>query len=242
MRQSKRVCRCAHPPLTFAAPTTPLAASPNASNSPSNQAFPVMRTRVISTFLTGLTLVTSACGSPMNAQPDIKLNPHPVQRYEITVTTDAPGPFNKMTGGVAYEVSNVDCSPKDAFTGTRKIPNYALDFPMIKVDDNTYTGHVYLDQMQDEDYFGLGVCHWALTSAGAGFDVHGMTFGVGLNLEEIRDQKSVTRYFRKQTFLDRSLNDANAGNADSWPADSGDVAAHADAFFPVTVRAQRVDP
>ena len=201
-----------------------------------------MRTRVISSLLTCLTLITSACGSPMNAQPDIKLNPHPVQRYEITVTTNAPGSFDKMTGGAAYEVRNVDCSPKDAFTGIRKIPNHAPDFPMTKLDDHTYTGYVYLDQMQDEDYFGLGVCHWALTSAGAGFDVHDMTFGVSLNLEEIRDQKSVTRYFKKQAFQDRSLNDANAGSADSWPANSDDVAAHADAFFPVTVMARRADP
>lgn len=196
-----------------------------------------MRTRVISTLLVSMTLITTACGSPMNT-PDIKLNPHPMQRYEITVTTDAPGPFDKVMGSASYAVSNVECTPKDNFEGVHAIPTDVQHvIQLTRVDNRTYQGFVYLDQVQDDDYFGLGVCHWQLTSASADLEVHGMTFGAGLRLDELKAQESTTWYLLKSEYLDSSHHETGA----SVPMNDY-IAKHPDKFFSVTVIAKRTEP
>ncbi|WP_225563045.1 hypothetical protein [Rhodanobacter sp. DHG33] len=46
-------------------------------------------------------------GDPTNP----KKNSHPIKRYEITATTDAPGPWDSVKGYIAYEVTNPECVP-----------------------------------------------------------------------------------------------------------------------------------
>lgn len=43
--------------------------------------------RLIAVFAVFLAITTAACSQSMN-QPDIKLNPHPKMRYEITLTIE----------------------------------------------------------------------------------------------------------------------------------------------------------
>ncbi|MQQ99823.1 hypothetical protein [Glaciimonas soli] len=55
--------------------------------------------------------------------PDIKQNPHPKMRYEITLTIkDAPGPFDAVTGFMQYDVTNEQCSPYNEFIGIYRNP------------------------------------------------------------------------------------------------------------------------
>lgn len=184
-------------------------------------------------------LATTACSSqsPMDKQPNIKLNPHPRHRYEITVTTDAPGPFDKVTGGGAYQVSNVECVPAGPLTGGRDVPNTIRDSELTRVGEKTYRGYFYEDLLQDEDYFGLGVCHWAVTSAGASFEVHGMTFGAGLVMDKNLEQKSVTEYTPKETYFDPSE------HVRGFSAPMNDyIAKNQGKFFSITVTVRRADP
>lgn len=184
-----------------------------------------------------LSLPLAACSSPMNAQPDIKLNPHPVQRYEITVTTDAPGPFDSAKGYAGYQVGNVDCVPKDAFEDARNVPNMGHDLALTRVGDKTYTGYFYLDQLQDADYFGLGVCHFDLTSVWAGFEVHGMTFGAIVSADALSAQKPTVWYTPKKTYFDANQ------HAHGFAAPMNDfIAKNADQFFSVTVVVRRAEP
>lgn len=187
--------------------------------------------------------LTTACSSAMDQQPNIKLNPHPRQRYELIVTVDAPGPWDKASASAAYEVSNVECTPKNTFEGVHKVPNTVRSFELTRVDDKTYRGYFYRDLLLDEDYFGLGVCHWALQSVGPDFKIHGEIFGADLTLQKVVGQKTETSYFKKKEYSDQSINN---GVALEWPAYSNDsmeeVAKEPDAFFPITVTAKEVKP
>ena len=95
-------------------------------------------------------------------------NPHPTQAYRITITIkDAPGPFGWMRPLAHYDVVNPEClSPPEDNPGGRSapVPTRPTDFKLERRSDGVYTGVVYADLMQDEDYVDNGVCHWALTS------------------------------------------------------------------------------
>jgi hypothetical protein len=178
----------------------------------------------------------------MDKHPDIKLNPHPVQRYELTATVDAPGPFDSVTGYVSYDVTNVECVPKDAWEGARNVPGSSHTFELTRVDDHTWKGYFYRDLLQDEDYFGLGICHWELGTVSPVFVVHGQSFNSGLMLPEVVGGQPNTRYFKVETFLDRSLTDDNAGSALSWSSRDKEVEAQPQRYFPITAHATEVKP
>jgi hypothetical protein len=193
-----------------------------------------MTTRFACALLVSLILTTSACSSSMNT-PDIKQNPHPRQRYELIATIGAPGAFESVRGYAYYQVSNASCVPQAPLTGGRNMPNTSHDFELTRAEDGSYRGYFYLDQLKDEDYFGLGVCHWELMSAGPILRTHGQSFSPGLVLREILANKTETAYFKKATYLDQSMNNANAGSAVGWHATDDDVVKHPEAYFPITV-------
>src|SRR3546814_16767939 len=53
--------------------------------------------------------------------------------------------------------------PKDNPGGhTAPVPTKDVEIPLTRVSDNEYTGVVYADWMQDEDYTWHGSCRWQL--------------------------------------------------------------------------------
>ncbi|WP_161962819.1 hypothetical protein [Xanthomonas campestris] len=97
-----------------------------------------------------------------------KLNPNPRKAVEVTLTLkNAPGAFGLVQGAAQYDVSNEDaCGKIQPETGTAGRITSQEDFALKKVSDTEYRGTVYLDLMQDEDYYGRGVCHWEFSGAG----------------------------------------------------------------------------
>lgn len=151
-----------------------------------------------------LALTSSACGSPMKT-PDVKQNPNPKQRYEITLKIhDAPGPFDSVTAKVGYQVVNGECVPLTPGSGATIVPREYLPLALTRVSEDSYKATLYLDRFQDEDYYGLGVCHWELMSAGFELKVGGMTFHPAIMLKEIKAGVSPVRYFSKHTYADAS--------------------------------------
>jgi hypothetical protein len=111
-----------------------------------------------------LAITTAACGQAMK-QPDIKLNPQPKMRYELTLSVhDAPGPFESVSGFMQYEVQNEqECVPADVISGHHQRLSIDPDIEFKRLGDSqTYKGTVYLDLVQDGDYYGLGVCRWKM--------------------------------------------------------------------------------
>lgn len=177
-------------------------------------------------------------------QSQIKDNTHPTQRYEVSVTLDAPEPVTTMTGGVAYIPVNVECVPKLPLEGARQVPNTSRDFNMTSTDGGrTWKGYFYRDMIEDEDYFGLGVCRWDIESVGAGFKAHGDGFGVSLSLQDLNSPRRYTSYFSRKEFFNKAINN---GIAREWRAayeeSSAEVAKDPSAYFPMTIEVKEVDP
>jgi hypothetical protein len=147
-------------------------------------------------------IAISACESSMNT-PDIKQNSQPKMRYEITlIIKDAPGPFDSVEGYMFYEVVNEQCAPFEKFIGIyRTPPGQHLSFPMQRINTNEYRGTAYLDLLQDENYYGLGPCHWHLNSISAVLRYKEVTFTTSVTSRELLTQKPFTEYLWKEAYL-----------------------------------------
>jgi hypothetical protein len=160
-----------------------------------------MSKRLSSSLILSLALITSACGSPMKT-PDIKQNPHPKMRYEITMTIQgAPGPFDSVSGFVQYKVSNGHCVPLTPISGATLPPESRISIAFTHVSDNLYRGVIYADLMQDADYYGLGVCHWAIVAASADLKIKSAALSPAIFHDDIVTQKSVATYFVNDDYL-----------------------------------------
>lgn len=133
---------------------------------------------------------------------DIKLNPHPKMRYEITLTIeDAPGPFDAVEGSAGYEVTNGSCVPLTSFSGATLVPTKNVPIALNRVNDKVYKGEIYIDLLEDEDYFGLGLCRWSMTFANFGLPIGNLLFGHSISLKDILRGKSVSRHFNKRSYF-----------------------------------------
>ena len=161
------------------------------------------RTRMGLTLLLALTS-TTAFGSPMKT-PEIKQNPHPQKRYELTLSIEgAPGPFDSITGTVHYKVQNERCVPATPVSGATLAPERNVPIEFVRVSDHEYKGTLYVDLLQDEDYYGMGVCHWAVNTAWATLRIKGVEFSPAMDSRELLAQKPVPTYFVRSEYFNSS--------------------------------------
>ncbi|AJQ81660.1 hypothetical protein BRN52_02670 [Xanthomonas oryzae pv. oryzae] len=129
-----------------------------------------------------LALLLTACNSPetsmtqthspateATAEADVeaggrglaKLNPSPRKAYEVALTLNkAPGAFGLVEAAAQYDVSNEQqCGKIQPETGTACRITSQENVVLKKISETEYRGTVYLDLMQDEDYYGRGVCY-----------------------------------------------------------------------------------
>jgi hypothetical protein len=177
----------------------------------------------------------SACGSSINT-PDIKHNPNPKNRYEITmVIKDAPGPFDSVTGFMQYDVSNEQCAPFEKFIGIyRKPPGQNPPISFTRIGNDEYKGTLYLDLLKDEDYYGKGACHWSMVAAIVRLKFQEGTFSQYILQEHIVSQQSTTMFFPKNRYGDNSIKDMSYNGTTM----SDIVAQYRDEFFSVTLSAE----
>lgn len=119
-------------------------------------------------------LLLGAC-SKTPESPIAKTNPNPTQRYEITVElVDPPRDIRKISGVAHSGVSTRACLPyRERIARVTIGTSYTREFPLVRVGDSTYKGHIFLDWPVDEDYYGLGVCKWEIETVGAVIDFGG---------------------------------------------------------------------
>ncbi len=146
-------------------------------------------------------------------KPDIKHNPHPRMRYTISVKLDgAPGSFDPVTGFVQYRVTNERCVPLQPMSGATVPPEEDVPLVLTRVSDTEYKGTVYGDLLLDEDYYGLGICHWSMTAVVAELKRHAVTFSPDLSSEELNGQASKTSYFWKNDYLNADTERSETGS------------------------------
>ncbi len=145
--------------------------------------------------------------------PDIKFNSAPRMRYEVTIRIeDAPGPFDAVQGTVDYRVSNGDCVPMTPISGATITPSKRVPLELRAIGNNTYRGELFIDRLQDDDYFGKGVCRWSIVAASVEARVKKMNFAVSLPKDEILAQKSVTQYYSNRAYTQSDIELLNTGN------------------------------
>lgn len=175
----------------------------------------------------------------MNA-PDIKHNPHPTMRYEITLTIkDAPGPFDSISGFMQYDVANEQCSPFDKFVGIhRKPPGQTPPIVFGRTSDDVYTGTLYLDLLQDEDYYGLGVCHWGMNYAVVALKIGESTFSPDISQEHIVSGIPMVMYFPKRAYGNNAIKDMLYDGVIEGTPGAAYMDIHRNEFFSVTLSAK----
>lgn len=178
-------------------------------------------------------LFLTACSRTMD-DSDIKQNPHPKQAYDITVTLrDAPGPFDSVRGEMAFEVENHSCVPQDPVSGARKVPTSYPIVPLEALGGGRYRGTIYLDLLQDDDYFGSGTCHWHFNGLIVTARAFNRTFGADFTADQIRAQGIHDRYVPKDLYSPAPLDNLNYP---AGPSDAG-VAQHPEKFFAIELTA-----
>ncbi|HEY0659733.1 MAG TPA: hypothetical protein VGD21_00185, partial [Lysobacter sp.] len=180
----------------------------------------------------------TACQS----QPEVRRNPRPQERYEITMTIrDAPGPLTNIGGSVQYNVDNwLDCMPEkfDFPLGVhREKPEEFLPLSFERIAENVYRTEIAADALRDEDYHDLGVCRWKLTAVTPRLYGKTVRFIPTLFLEELRAQKPKTLYFSSRTyFADKGFPDSGATDRSRFGAEVQDE------LFTITLTPRRIAP
>jgi hypothetical protein len=168
------------------------------------------------------------------------LNPHPVKRYEVIATSQAPGPWDSIKAYIGYDVTNKKCVPMIPFLGEQHLPNTGLDVAMTRVDDHTWKGYFYRDALLDEDYFKLGVCHWDVTSVGIAAIAKGVRFNWGDMLDSLlREGQKTSYFFKKVAYGDPTLVPYGAA---TLTAEDAEVQQQPDAYFVATISVKEVKP
>lgn len=138
-------------------------------------------------------------------EPDVKLNPDPRMSYEITATvTGAPGTFESVEGSVDYKVTNLASVPLTRGSGATVEPQKRVPVVFKRVASSVYKGVVYLDQIQDEDYYGLGVSHWSIVGTSVDFHHNQVNFSPAIYLDDILSGTNFVRYFSIKSYENAS--------------------------------------
>ena len=180
---------------------------------------------------------TTALGHSMK-QPDIKLNPAPRKRYDVILTIDgAPGPFDTVTAVVDFKITNDRCVPLTPVIGATLAPEKRVPIALTQIGDQVYRGSFYADMLQDEDYYGMGVCHWGVVGASVDLKVKKVDFNPAIFMSEILARKPVTRYFAKRSYLYADIERVDIGNASR-----ADFLQDAHDTFAITLQAEEAAP
>nr|WP_100050089.1 hypothetical protein [Stenotrophomonas geniculata] len=203
---------------------------------------------------TGLLLALTACSPYADAEHGVaaggrglaKLNPSPQQGYELVLTLkDAPGPFAVVEGVAQYDARNyAACGRILPATGTAGRITSQEPVELRKVGENEYRGTFYLDRMQDEEYYGRGVCHWTLTGVGAMLrattgeaDTRFLTF---IDKERMEAGNPLTRFYPRADYP--QIEEIKGYGASGEEDPSSYRTDLRDALFSITTTVQKLAP
>lgn len=146
-----------------------------------------------------LNLLLAACEKQIPLMT--KTNPNPTAGYRVRLKIDdAPGPFDIIRVGGQFDVRNSnECGKVIPAVGLPGKIVKSDNIPLRRVGSDEYEGVIYLDAMQDEDYYGKGVCYWELTAVYALLiakdRARDASFVITLNAAKVTEGHSATRYY-----------------------------------------------
>ena len=134
-----------------------------------------------------------------------QLNPHPKQAYRLKIKiNDAPGPL-KFMGDMTIRYMARNCSYIiNHFEGVSVEPTKRINTPIREIGRDEYETVFYFDAVQDEDYFGEGVCRWQPDGFGVSLRATGSpeetAFNVSDVMRNILEKKTLTNYYWKWAY------------------------------------------
>lgn len=150
-------------------------------------------------------LLAPACTQAANVVA--QFDPQARQRVDLSVRIEgAPGPFERVDGHADYRVDNPACVPLTAIAGATVVPEQRVPVSFAPAADGSYHAEVLTDRFRDEDYYGKGVCHWALVAVTADLRHEQVDFSPAIHLADIVAGHDVVKHFSNKSY-------ANAGNA-----------------------------
>jgi hypothetical protein len=201
--------------------------------------------------------VLSGCGQKDYTNVRFRHNPHPVERYELTVKVDnAPGPFKVASASTNFQIFNLPnnpsqvpaamCVPPEQPNGT-PVPILTGDgatIPLTQTSPTTWTGLFNLDEMLDGNYFDHGVCSWEFEGVEVYLGASGakgeMSFYATMGGKNVRHHLPSVMYFSRKVYPGLNSNSyLNIGVTDRRSYDS--TVTDAD-LFTITLSARKVTP
>ena len=171
----------------------------------------VSGTRVIATAVTLLDLITNAYGVSYD---QISGGPGWIKTDHFDLEARAPGEqavtanqmrqiaFAKVMAEVHGE-SDIGKRQRVAAGIGSKDWNRSSDTRVrINVHADDLDSESAPDLFQDEDYYGMGVCHWELIAAGAELKIRNLDFSPSIFLGDIKSGKTISRYFSNRAYRD----------------------------------------
>jgi hypothetical protein len=164
----------------------------------------LMRRRACRRILLLLPLAAAA-GCTQSRSIEIGDAPAPKALYEVTLQIhQPPGPFEDTARGwVYYRAENNRCLPLTPISGATIYPDKTIEFTVTRVSATEYRGTFFADRLQDQDYYGLGVCHWTVNTLGIALSGNGVRFDPALGGTDLRSGKPVTTYYTTADYLRR---------------------------------------
>ena len=157
-----------------------------------------------------------------------QLNPHPKQAYRLRIKiNDASGPLKLMRNmSVGYGAR--DCSYIiNHIEGVSANPEKKVRAETGKLAEFEYEAIIYADAVQDEDYFGEGICHWKAEGFGLGFQATGSPnetiFNFGDSLDDLIEKKTLTKYYWKGGYPYFKNIDGSNSNTENTVSFGGDT-------------------
>ena len=157
-------------------------------------------------------LSLNACGGSEKSmsiqeqtEAKFQLNPHPKQAYRLKIKiNDAPGPL-KLMGNMSVGYKAENCSYIiNHIEGAPANPEKRVKTVIRQLGEFEYETVVYADAMQDEDYFGEGICHWKPEGFGVAFKATGSPdetkFNFGDFLDDLIEKKMLVKYYWKWAY------------------------------------------
>ncbi len=143
------------------------------------------------------------------AVPDIHPSPNPAPKRTYVLTlrfAGLPDALQDVAATADFEVDNRDCVPYDfsrAVGGVRLPPRHSVALELKKVDATTYVARLHEDALQDEDYYGLGVCTWALNTATVHFRSIATRFVGGMPADRVVAEAEVVDHYLVRDFAQK---------------------------------------
>lgn len=147
---------------------------------------------------------------------DLEYIPHAnpkAHRWSTVTISTSDLPFTPETSSLVavYAVSNLSCMKPRMVSGALPMPQTTIAIPVVKLSDSSYAAKLPLDPYADENYDGLGDCHWDFASATFNMKHGPRHLEATISSRAVESNGSETLYFTSWQFTSSPTDEPQSG-------------------------------